>query len=84
MFATWWKCGHRLRTMKIVYRYVDGCFDWLISGQQSVNPWREAISILYGKYKRFTFVHPVDQYSTPTKFHCSWMTNSRVTVGQVP
>ena len=34
-------------------------FDWLISGQQSVNPSREAISILSGKYKGFTFVRPV-------------------------
>ena len=36
-------------------------FDWLISGQQGVDPWREAISILSGKYKRFTFVHPVQK-----------------------
>ena len=34
-------------------------FDWLISEHQSVNPSREAISILSGKYKRFTFVQPV-------------------------
>ena len=51
--------GHCLQAMKIVHHYVSGCFDWLISGQQSVNPWREAISILSGKYKRFRFVHPV-------------------------
>ena len=34
-------------------------FDWLISGHQSINPSREAIFILSGKFKRFTFVHPV-------------------------
>ena len=38
----------------------NGCFDWLSSGQQSVNP-RDAISILSRKNKRFTFVHPVGQ-----------------------
>ena len=27
-------------------------FDWLIYGHQSVNPWREAISILCGKWKK--------------------------------
>ena len=42
-----------------MHHYANGCFDWLISGQQSVNPSREAISILSGKYKRFTLVHPV-------------------------
>ena len=36
-------------------------FDWLIPGQQSVNPSREAISILSGKCKRFMFVHPVGE-----------------------
>ena len=39
--------------------HANGFFDWLISGQQSVKPWREAIYILSGTYKRFTFVHPV-------------------------
>ena len=39
--------------------HTNGRFDWLISGHQSVNPSREAISILSGKYKRFAFVHPV-------------------------
>ena len=29
------------------------------SGHQGINPSREAISILSGKYKRFTFVNPV-------------------------
>ena len=38
--------------------YANSCFDWLVSEQQSDNPLREAISILSGKYKRFTFVHP--------------------------
>ena len=51
--------GQCLQAMKIVHYFVSGCFDWLISGQQSDNPLREAISILSGKYKRFTFVHPV-------------------------
>ena len=37
----------------------NGRFDWLISRHQSVNPSRESISILSGKYERFTFVHPV-------------------------
>ena len=45
--------------MKIVHHYANSCFDWLKSGHQIVNPSREAISILSGKYKRFTFVHPV-------------------------
>ena len=43
--------------------HANGRFDWLISGHQSVNPSREAISILSGKYKRCTFVHPVLQVS---------------------
>ena len=47
---------HCLQVLKIVYHYANSCFDWLISGQQSVNPSREAISILSGKYKGFTFV----------------------------
>ena len=50
--------GHCLQVMKIVHHHANGCFDWLISRQQSVNPSRKATSILYGKYKRFTFVHP--------------------------
>ena len=49
--------------MKIVRHHANGRFDWLISEHQSVNPSREAISILSGKYKRFAFVHPV---GTPT------------------
>ena len=39
------------------------CLNWLMSGHQSGNPFREsipeAIFILPGKYKRFTFVPPV-------------------------
>ena len=50
---------HYLLAMKIVHHHANGRFDWLISGHQSVNPSREAISILSGKYKRFTFVHLV-------------------------
>ena len=45
--------------MKIVHHHANGRFDWLISGHQSVNSSREVISILSGKYKRFTFVHSV-------------------------
>ena len=51
--------GHCLQAMKIVHHHANGRFDWLISEHQSVNPSREAISILSGKYKKFTFVHPV-------------------------
>ena len=43
--------GFRLQAMKIVHYYASSCFDWLISGQQSDNPLREATSILSGKYK---------------------------------
>ena len=53
--------GQGLQAMKIVHHYVNGRFDWLISGQQSVNPSRESISILYGKYERFSLVHPVTE-----------------------
>ena len=53
--------GHCLRAMIIVHHHADGRFDWLISGHQSVNHTREVIFILSGKYKRFTFVHPVVQ-----------------------
>ena len=45
--------GHSLHAMKIVHRHAIGCSDLLISEHQSVNPPREAISILPGKYKRF-------------------------------
>ena len=50
--------GLRLQAIKIVRYYANSCFDRLISRQQSDNPLREATSILSGKYKRFTFVHP--------------------------
>ena len=50
--------GLRLQAMKVVYYYANSCFDWLISGKQTDDPLREATSILSGKYKRFTFVHP--------------------------
>ena len=52
--------GHCLQVIKIVHHHANGRFDWLISEQQSVNPSREAISILSGKYKGFTFVRHVD------------------------
>ena len=51
--------GHCIQPMKIVRDHANDRFDWLISGHQSVNPSREAIFILSGKYKRFTFVHSV-------------------------
>ena len=53
--------GHCLQAMKIVHHHANGCFDWSISEHQRFNPWKEAISILYGKYKRFTLAHPVDK-----------------------
>ena len=52
--------GHCLQAMKIVHHHANGNFDWLISEHQTVNPSREAISVLSEKYKRFTFVHPVE------------------------
>ena len=45
--------------LQAMHHHANGCFDWLISGQQSVNPSRGGISVLSGKYKRFMFVHPV-------------------------
>ena len=63
--------GHGLQAMKIVHHHANGCFDWLISGHQSVNPLREAISILSGKYKRFTFVHPVSEVTIMHNFFLS-------------
>ena len=48
--------GHCLEAMKILHHQANGCFDWVISEYQSVNSSREAISILSGRYKRFTFV----------------------------
>ena len=50
---------HCLKAIKIVHHHANGRFYWLIFGYQSVNPLREVISILSGKYKRFTFVHSV-------------------------
>ena len=50
--------GRCLQAMKIVHHCASSCSDWLISGQQSVNRCREAMS---EKYKKFTFVHPVGQ-----------------------
>ena len=51
--------SHCFQGLEIVYHYANGCYAWLISGQKSGIPYSEAISILCGKYKRFTFVHPV-------------------------
>ena len=50
--------GDCLQAMKIVHYHANGYFNWLISGQQSDTPLREAVSILSGKYKRFSFVIP--------------------------
>ena len=60
--------GHCLEAMKIVHHHANGCFSWLIFEHQSVNPSRTAISILSGKYKRFTFVHPVKEPYKKTLF----------------
>ena len=49
--------GHCLQAVKIMRHHANGRFDWLIFGHQSVNPLREAISVLSGKYKRFTCVN---------------------------
>ena len=54
--------------MTIVYHHANGRFDWLISGQQSVNPSRDAISILSGIYKGVTFIHPVAQSTIAKKY----------------
>ena len=51
--------GHCLEAMKIVHHHANSRFDLLISEYQSVNPSREEIYILSGKYKRSTFVHLV-------------------------
>ena len=51
------------QAMKIVRYCANSCFDWLTSRQQSDKPLREATSLLSGKYKRFTFVHPENQHS---------------------
>ena len=55
--------GHCFHAMKIVRHHANSRFDLLLSGHQSINPSREAISILSGKYKRFMFVHPGDLYA---------------------
>ena len=62
--------GHCLQAMKIVHHYANDCFDWLISGKQSVDPSSEAISILSGKYKRFALVHPVGHIEI-SPVHCA-------------
>ena len=49
--------GHCLQAMNIVHHHANGHFDWLSLDHRSVNPSREVISILSGKYKGFTFVH---------------------------
>ena len=73
--------GHCFQAMKIVRHYANGSFDWLLSGHQSVNPLREAISILSGKYKRFTFVRPVPLYELLTikkgSYHQTFVNQSK-------
>ena len=46
-----------------MYHHVNGRLDWSTSEHQSIYASREAISILSGKYKRYTFVHPVSGIS---------------------
>ena len=58
----------RPQAIKNVDHHANGRFNWLMSERQSVNPSREAISILSGKYKTFTFVHPVKVYNDKTNF----------------
>ena len=48
-----------LEAIQIVHHLANGRFDWLIFWHHSVDVSREAISMLSGKYKRFTFVYPV-------------------------
>ena len=64
--------GHCLQAIKIVHHHANGRFDWLISWHQSVNPSREAISILSGKYKRLTFVHPVTALTESVNVPTAW------------
>ena len=45
--------GHCLEAVKTVRHHANGRFDWLISGHHSVNPLREAISVLSDKYKTY-------------------------------
>ena len=42
--------GHCLQAKKIVHSHANSHSDWLISRHSSVNPSREVISILSGKY----------------------------------
>ena len=42
---------HCQEAMKIVHYHANDRFDWLIFEHQSVNPSREAISVLSGKYE---------------------------------
>ena len=44
--------AHCLQAMKIGRHYANSCFDWLISGQQSVDP-REAISYTVWQIQKF-------------------------------
>ena len=44
--------GHCFQAMKIVHHHANGRFDWLISGHHIVNPSRETIPVLSGKYRK--------------------------------
>ena len=48
-----------VKAIKTVHHHDNGSFAWSISGPQSINHLREAISVMSGKYKRFMFVHAV-------------------------
>ena len=60
--------GHCLQAMEIVHHHDDGCFDWLISGQQSVNTSREAISILSGEIQK---IYVCQSCGTRIEIHAS-------------
>ena len=47
------------KDVKTMHHHANGRFDWLISEHQSIEPSKEAISILSRKYKRSMFVRPV-------------------------
>ena len=54
-----------LRSYRILFELVkyimNELVDWLISEHESVNPSKEAISVLSGKYKKLTFFHLVSK-----------------------
>ena len=42
-----------------IHHHVNDLFDWLISGQESVDPWEEVISIPSEKIQKKRFVNSV-------------------------